>query len=432
MTTFAKEYEQSLKLISESRYEEALELLKKWATKVPNHSVLHWTVGLLEAAMGYPHAALHAWNKVDASEIPDVENKRNLTEALLPTYEKLYEQYNETIDLIQNGNVEGVFSRFEELLAKRDTYPLPLPFYEGYLYSLVVNGKEQEAREKLLELPLHVKNTEAIQKLKRTFAKVDLESSSAGSSKSSAWQKMRMAVAIVLALVVGGASMYALDLKEDVQPAGTVEQDDTSHNGDDVVAGEEDGQASNEGEDQDTNEYADLLAQIEALQDENEQLSSGMEEATSELAKQQELEDLISLVDVNLEDLKLDGAKKAYLEGLQLYNNGSFAEALERLTASLEIYDNEYFSDDSLFYAILATEKLGQDAGHLYDQFLTYENSHFVQSPYYDDVLLNKAAYLLEKGQAEEAKSILEEVEASYSDVWTGQKASVLLEKIRG
>ncbi|MNC30118.1 hypothetical protein D3C75_783930 [compost metagenome] len=161
-----------------------------------------------------------------------------------------------------------------------------------------------------------------------------------------------------------------------------------------------------------------LEAQKSGLQN---QLSSVKDHAE----KLQYIEKLVELTGNNIEDMVSQAAARSYRQGMEYYKDSDYDKAVELLTESNSLGWQYYFSDDSLYYLIQALKKSGQFelADQSYDSFLSNTTEPFMQSPYRDDVLLEKAESFIAVNETVQAQSLLKQIIEHYPDQWTADKA---------
>jgi hypothetical protein len=123
-------------------------------------------------------------------------------------------------------------------------------------------------------------------------------------------------------------------------------------------------------------------------------------------------------------------AVAAYEKGFNDYQNKNYQNVIEKFKISYTLDSTNYSSDDTLYYLILAEQKVKDQANvnPYASEFASKKNEFFTKSPYYDDIILMKAEWLIKENRKEDAIKILNEIVKDFSKKWTANKAKRLLD----
>lgn len=414
-------YQLALRLIAEESYLEAKPLLEACLLDSPHDATLHWALGLIEAATGYPYEALQHWRKVDPAQFEGLKTQQALVESQLEAYAHLYRLYEDALVLIRGEQYEEAQHAFKQLLSVADGLPLPLPFYQGYGLLLYLHDQKDAVASFLLEAPTYVRQAEGLRSIISRFAG-GAAPVSAVSTEKSPWRN-RLAVASVIgfALLTGavGGSLIA-STNTAVQPAFNEQSATAIEHKEQLLAKDA--------------ELSRLKEQAAAEEQKRLELDALLIEMTEKLHAYQKQEEIYQLAGYNLTAAQAQAAEASYELGLKAYRNGNYSDADRFFTRSLSLSDSYYFSDDSYFYGIQTKRSLGQLEAlePMVDEFLNHELEVFQQSPYYDDVMLEKAALLLQASKASEAQRLLIQLIERYPGEWTSKRAQQWLQELEG
>lgn len=391
-------YQDALQDITHNRLYEAKKKLELILKHSPYHQETNWALGLVEAAIGLPHAALKRWTLLKSPS----SSKIKLIESKLSTYEQLYSQYNEALRFIKCDKYEDAIEIFEKLLEHQTQLPLPMEFYKGYYLLLFFMKRFSLLFTKFSEAPPYIRNAEDIKRIERKAIRVKQ------SRRKRVGGVMSGAAAVFLAISV--YSQY--DLKKTA--SGTHEQSLTSK----TAASEVNSDAS--------------LEKIRVLEAEKKSLEARLSQNEEDLNRASELEKIILLSHTNLQDLVQKAAFEQYREGRANVLNKSFAEAAAPLQNSFELAPDSYFSDDNLYLLIKANQELKNDnqVKQLIDTFFEQKSRHFKQSPYYDDLLLEIAKVSLVEGNYIETIEELDNIINKYPNSWTAYEAKRMKQRV--
>jgi tetratricopeptide (TPR) repeat protein len=417
MTDAQVMYQQALRLIDVENLEAAKGLLTKILVKYPLHAETNWTMGLLEAATGNPIEALERWSSLDESKVPNVSIKRELVMGTLEKYKEFYELYNEAIALIAKDNLSEAKVKLETVLRDDEEFPLPVLFYRAYLLLLQLLEDESTYQLIVAKLPSYVASSSDIKEIvrKRSIQSAPAEGISEKSGKNT-FKIFSIAASIVLALTIGVIGSQYLFNQDDSQQASIQVVDSSELD-------------QKEAEIQQLEQKVIELAaaqesELQKLEEKNEELTGKLEYHTN----------VLTLANLSMDEIIVDAATRSYKQGRSLFLQQNYTEAASRLQESYALGIDNYLADDVLYYLIVSYEKVGniQDNEALYDEFLGSQSEHYLKSPYYDDVLLKKATYLVKQGEKEMAVSILDRLINDFAADWTGQEAMRIKQDLMG
>ncbi|GAX90303.1 tetratricopeptide repeat protein [Effusibacillus lacus] len=387
-------YQQAIKKISLGNYEKAKRLLESAIHNGEGHSLIYWTLGLIEVSMGYPHKGLERWKSVKPEAIPDIHEKIEHVASFLPKYEEVRRLYNEAVDFAKFKNWKICRSRFFRLMEMASAIPLPADIYYGYYLTLIVSGELQKAASEMANAPAYVRTTPRFNVLE-TKLKAQLTSDRKVQTGKKRIYYLRIA-SVMGILLTAGSLGYAV-ISNSVQEA----------NG---IVGEEkkvpDSQSVNEKE---------LNVRLRELEQNYEK----------QKLETKQLRELFRYAKIDLDDTVLKASLNTYLEGYSLLKKGEPAKASEMFEKSRELHSDSYFADDNLYYLIQAKAKEGkaQEARTLREEFMAKTGQHYLRSPYYDDILLQQAEDLIQQGKKVEALPLLDKIITDFSNEWTAQRA---------
>lgn len=158
-------YNLAVRYMQDEMYSEASSLLEKIVDEVPDFSEALWALGLNDVLTGFPFKALEKWNGIQYLEGIDLPEVRGLVQAKLPLYAQLYEQYNESLVLLQQEEYKQAADLFDELLSHQVDVPLPLEFYYGSILIKIVIGQEKFAFDESIAFPAYVRKNQEFQEI---------------------------------------------------------------------------------------------------------------------------------------------------------------------------------------------------------------------------------------------------------------------------
>ncbi|RDU37083.1 hypothetical protein DRW41_10380 [Neobacillus piezotolerans] len=408
-------YNKAITFIQKGNYSEAESLLRTLSQT--GHGLSHWALGLIYAATGRPFEALAQWEKVSPDEVAAVPEKIGRLRDTLPTYERIITLYNEAVEKARLKDFASLPQLFLDLFEQGKGISLPIEIYKGWFLSLLVCGDINQFNKALEEVPEYVRNNPSIKSISVKVKEIDLESAANLLDDKTVRKKPRflkgalMAGAAILMLSTGIAVERFLD-NDGAKPVSSKEKPELS---------------SLEG----VNQEKALKEQIASLEKENSALQSEMDNQSAELQQKSETVGLLELADVNIEDIKVNGAFKQYRSGLDNYRSGQYQTAVEKLGKSISLSKTPYFADDAHFFLIQSAIKSGDDQRAIteMDSFLKESDANsdsYSQSPYLDDVMLLRAERYLESGDQENAINWLNRIANEFPHEWTAKKAKSL------
>lgn len=384
-------YQKALEDISHNRLYAAKKKLETILENIPYHPETNWALGLVEASIGLPHSALNRWSYID--EVP--ASKIQLLESKLLIYEQLYNQYNESLRFIKNEKYEDALKIFEKILEHETQIPLPIEFYRGYYLLLLLKRKANLLLTQFSEAPGYIQASSEINAIKRKALRVKRTRKRRAGSL--------MAGAAVLVMSLGVLSHYDLQ-KETASPViqGSVKKDTKS---------------------------SPDLAKISTLEVEKSSLEAQLDENEKKLNN---LESILALSQTNPEELSQRAAYLQYQEGRRLVSDQSYEEAIKVLQTSYELEKDSYFSDDNLYLLIKANQEFKdkEQSKKLIDLFFLERSNHFMQSPYYDDLLLAKAKNDMAEVNVTQAIEAFNFIIEKYPQSWTAIEAKRMKERV--
>lgn len=416
-------YNQAIQLIQDEEYIEAELLLKEIFDQSKGYDEVNWALGLIQVYLGYPHKSLYYWQYITDRQDYDLDAKIESIESALPVYDELYSRYNEALMYAGESRHQEAFAIFQELLD--DPNSLPLEMYSGYLLTAIQLNKNAEITKLLEKVPAYVSSSQVFIKVKSVL-KAQAQIDTAELQTVSDWQhqnedsvkKLRSykkinkgligsLSAAAVGLIVLAAFLLS-DTDEVTQPIAEKEQSP-------IVADAPDESSATD----DT---------VRQLDQQILDLRTELDETNSEAEQVKQREALLAEAGISMDEMVSQAEFSEYNKGYALYQQGRYEESLRAFSNSTQWDQESYYADDAMYYAIQAKRKLGQ--GNImedYDQFLSYETENFSDSPYYDDVLLEKAEMLLGEGNEQQATELLEQILTDYPNEWTASVANRLV-----
>ncbi|WP_409271453.1 tetratricopeptide repeat protein [Neobacillus sp. SCS-31] len=408
-------YNKAIAFIQKGHYAEAENLLRTLAQT--GHALSNWALGLVYAATGRPVAALIQWEKVSPDEVAAVPDKIGRLQATLQTYEKIFTLYNEAIEKASQKDFASLPQLFLDLFEQGKGMPLPVEIYKGWFLSLLACGDINQFNKALEEVPEYVRNDTAIKAISLKVKESELGSAANRAENKAVSKKHRfvrmglLAGAAILMLSTGIAVERFLD-NDSAKPVSSKEIPERSSL-------------------EFVNQEKALKEQIASLEKENSALQSEMDNQSAELQQKSETVGLLELADVNIENIKENGAFKQYRSGLENYRSGQYQTAVEKFEKSISLSKTPFFADDAHFFLIQSAIKSGDDQKAIteIEAFLKESDGNsdsYHQSPYLDDVMLMRAESYLESGDQENGIEWLDRIETEFPNEWTAKKAKSL------
>lgn len=418
---YQKKYKEAFELISLRSYERARGLLEEVMLTAPNTSNIALTLGNVQMLTGYPHLAIHSWSKAKEVGSSLLLSKVQRAEALLSEYDALYERYHHALMLIHKGEHEKALREFALLVDIADRLVLPLPIYYGYFLLLAKHGKKSQLEYEIAQAPQYVQLSQEVNKLQENLATANARSElQAGRRKSKGFVLALSALAVLLAVSIG---LNIMPDDEQMPASETAISLGTSVR--EVEARPVQTQQSQAQDVRDAEENAALSMKLQKAQD---MYNEALEKAQSAEALLLDQEQIIESAGVNLDELQQEAGKRTYSMGQAYYKQRNYEQAAKSFQMSRTFTTDSYFADDNLYHWSQTLRKLGktEEAVLLDNEFLSETSKNYTNSPYLDDVLLERAEYLLQTGFKEEAGVLLQRVINEFPNEWTAARARQL------
>ncbi|AKP76063.1 tetratricopeptide repeat protein [Priestia aryabhattai] len=411
MNQYLTYYNQAIDCLKREYYEEALSLLKRINVNKQNAAQVKWALGLTNVMMGYPHQAIRYWEEISDTEVANIKFAKNQTTTRLVTYESLYKTYNDAITLMQHNDFSQASNHFQELLSFKHKIPLPLEFYRGYLLLMIAKGEISFIANELVSFPTYIQRHPVIQEIKN---RANIEQKKVVKKKPFILKKKKNILAFSLLMCIVTAVFITIYVDKGKSQALYTEST-----------------ALNK---EYTNEISSYKQKIDNLERKGTQLQTKLNQSNKKIQQQENLQSLLSSEGVDVNQLAQQIGESTYRQGYSFYQKHNYKKAASYFGKSQSVGMDAYYSDDALFYLIQSKKHVNHhaDVTNLYDEFLAQNNRHFKTSPYRDDILLEKAEALIEKGNAEEAKKLLNTIQQDYPGQWTALKSKGLLKKVGG
>lgn len=411
-------YNKAIDSLRRGYYDEAGKLLEQVKLKIPNHSQVKWALGLVKVMTGYPHKALQEWEGISAEEIPHIFSSQDNVKQKLSLYEQLYGIYNRAVASVKDRQYHEAYNIFKKLLSYKMEVPLPADFYKGYLLSAVLIGEEEAALRESANFPEYIQHLAAISDIKKKLEQKLMTDVGEKSNRNSRIKKIAYGAGLAASILIGAFSMKFID--------------ETNTD----IAVSKQPVALNEGSTSESSKYKERVVELEEtvndLKGQQEQLQADLENQELKLGEQKKIQELLNTANVDVSSLVDRAGLVAYEKGLQAFKNEQFQEAAAYFKQSQSVKLTDYFSDDALFYLIQSKKKLNEtdDLFELYDTFLAETTSNFRTSPYYDDILLEKAEMLVVSGKITETMPLLEKIQQDYPNEWTALRSKKIAREI--
>lgn len=401
-----KRYEQAVKLIQNEQYNDAYELLKTLLQEGYQQDDIKWTIGLTSIFLGNPFQAISYWQQLQQPERFQAAEKIKQVKQVLPQYEQLYMSYNEVLDLLQAGHEREAWEKLNELITFEDA--IPFEVYEAYVKCALLVDEKSQLQNMLSRAPLYVQQHATIENMQKlaTYEEQTEKEKQQLQQKVIALEntqqvikkKQRGMMTTAISLAITSAALLLLMLLPDNQAKRVSEEEFVQK--------------------QDTNIEAKYTAEetveLTALQQKVAQLEQQLAEE----------HDILEQVGMSMND----ALQLQYEAGYKAYRNGELEQAVQALTTSISRNNESYYVDDALYFLIQAKRKLADpQLNDMYEQFLTSTSEPFVNSPYYDDIMLQYAQFCVTNGQMSEAKKWLDKIILNYGNEWTVIEAKQLL-----
>ncbi|SHG16147.1 tetratricopeptide repeat protein [Ornithinibacillus halophilus] len=414
MNEYQQIYQKTLQFIEQEDYESAKSSLRNILSRYPNHQEGNWMMGLLEAATGNPFVALERWNGLSEEKVPQVIQKRASVREKLETYQQFYRSYNEAIDFIQQEDFSKAKDRLEKVVGRQsEDFPLPVSFYQAYLLVLLYLDEHEMFDEIIANLPVYVSRSKEVKPLlKRRSESVQ----QVVSIKKNRFGGVKLAAGLVLAVAVGAFGGQFIG--EDSQPS--VSQVDSNN---DEVAEETNDNDPDVATSAYLEEVEQKLAEATAVNDSQSEDLDRLQQEKEELEQSLTFhEKLFEVANIPLDHVINQASIQSYNDGRLAFVNGNYQAAASYFEDSYFLNQENYVADDSLYYLIVSNQMLGdmRNNEELFASFL----ENYPNSPYYDDVLLKQAEFLVDQGEVQQALPILDELLQSFDGEWTAKRAS--------
>lgn len=410
MESFKEQHQYISRLIEEQNYELAKLSMQQLMQAMPESPELVRSMGILEVLTGYPAAAVARWKGLELTELRLSDGQLQEITQTLTTYQTIYDTYNTSLQLIQTNKLEEALALLAPLMPETPVLPLPLKLYQVYYTLLAALGKGDKVLESVKRAPVYVNSSAEVITLVSRLQEHQFAADSAKLIRQKrVWSKLTYTAASISVALVALAGFLLIQDREPAAPAAVP-----------VIAAAVEPVA---------NDFQEELAVQKDLVQQLEAQKSGLQNQLSSVKdhaeKLQYIEKLVELTGNNIEDMVSQAAARSYRQGMEYYKDSDYDKAVELLTESNSLGWQYYFSDDSLYYLIQALKKSGQYelADQSYDSFLSNTTEPFMQSPYRDDVLLEKAESFIAVNETVQAQSLLKQIIEHYPDQWTADKA---------
>ncbi|WP_078543756.1 tetratricopeptide repeat protein [Litchfieldia alkalitelluris] len=416
----AKEY------LHQEKYEEAKSLLEKVQKDIPNHPQIKWSLGLIHVLTGYPHQALMVWKGLTEEVVLGYSKSKAQVEQVLSLYEHLYGLYNQAISYGKSGKIEQAKEIYKQLLSYQKEIALPVEFYQGYILTSSLLGEGETIFQDFDSFPKYITSNSTVDELVRKLLKAHsieeptpqkvVEQSKQPTPKNRNTKKVFYGLGLVAAMLITGITVQSLNETHSnvalpVQPV--VSNVDTSE----------------------TNQYKERMSELEdevkVLLEKQEALQAELGDKSQQLENHEKTQQILELANVDFKVITNQAALEAYKEGLHFYQNGQYDLAVTSLEQSQMVDSTQYYADDALFYLIQSKKKIDEsnNLSELYDEFLENKENPFSLSPYYDDILLLKAEWLVNNNVGE-GTQLLKQIQTEYPQEWTANRAKQILKGI--
>ncbi|MBY0029943.1 hypothetical protein H7K20_22940 [Priestia aryabhattai] len=411
MNQYLTYYNQAIDCLKREYYEEALNLLNRINVNKQNSAQVKWALGLANVMIGYPHQAIRYWEGICDTEIANIKFAKRQTTTSLATYESLYKTYNDAITLMKNNDFSQASNSFQKILSFKHKIPLPLEFYRGYLLLILVKGESSFIANEIASFPNYIQRHHLIQEIKN---RVNTQKGDILKKKSSIFKKKKniLAFGLLMSIVIA----VFITTYVDKGKSQALYTQSTALNKEYMA------------------EISGYKQQIDNLERKDTRLQKKLNQSSKMVQQQENLQSLLSAEGVDVNQLAQQVGASTYRQGYLFYQKNNYKKAASYFGKSQSIGMDEYYSDDALFYLIQSKKHLNDhaDVTNLYDEFLAQNNRYFKTSPYRDDILLEKVESLIEKGNAGEAKQLLNVIQQDYPGQWTALKSKELMKKVVG
>ncbi|WP_088041374.1 tol-pal system YbgF family protein [Bacillus sp. EAC] len=331
----------------------------------------------------------------------------------LEQYKQVYALYNQATRLIKEDNLDSAELILQEIFNGNKTLQIPIEIYKTYILLLLTNEKQKQAQQFLASAPDEIKYAGEILQIQKKYNLTLIEKSAKENKFFS-----RKVVFSLIGLAAISFISYGI-IQADLFKQSTKENENTD-------------------------KVSMLQNQIKDLRNKNKTMEMKVNEAQRKLTEvkpvvSNKVEQESQQYDVNskLYSLKPETVVKqsvnAYEKGFKYFQNKKYKQAVELFKTSYTLDSTNYSSDDTLYYLILAEQKMNNKANvnPYLTEFLNQTNSFFKSSPYYDDVLLMHAESLIREHKKEDAEKILIGIVDKYRKEWTANKAERLLKALK-
>lgn len=330
--------------------------------------------------------------------------------SVLDQYKEIYTMYHHATRLIKEDNLDSAELILQEIFNDHKDLQVPIEMYKTYILLLLTNKKEKQARHFLSNAPDEIKYAGEILQIQQKYQLVITEKTQ--NHKNVMSKKMIYSLISILILCMIGIGFKKYNSLNRPEQASK-----------DVKVLEE---------------------QIKDLEDKNKTMEMQVNEANKKLtkvseskkAKQQEKqpEPAVETTKANsfVPETVVKEAVESYEKGFKYFQNKNYPQSIEQLKLSYRLDSTNYSSDDALYYLILSEQRMNKKTNvrPYISEFVNQNNEFFKKSPYYDDVLLMQARWLITDGKNKEAEQLLTEVVRQYKKEWTANTAARLLKSL--
>jgi TolA-binding protein/L-amino acid N-acyltransferase YncA len=411
---YSEQYDDIQQFLAEDNLDDA-RLKLETLVKPSSDPELRRMLGILEILTGYPHLAAARWEGLTEEQLRFPESTVQELKETLPVYEDFFGKYNKAIELMQEEKLQEAMKQWDELFARAHGYPLPVTFYRGYYFLLLLSGRTENVYKQIEAAPVYVQESSTMRMLHDRIASLE----AAGLKKrKKGWTIAACSFAgLLAATVITGLTLKPVESVRTMNAAGTPVTAPAP-----VVEGQY--TASTELKQKDE--------QLQRLESEKSKLDRELQMAKAASAKLENLESMLNSAGIDPKKLQEQAALSDYRRGMAYFAKKAYEQAFTAFKESLKYSRTGYYSDDAMYSMVQALKALGrnQEAIAYIDEFITEQSDSFVHSPYRDDLMLQKAVNYVQAERLVDAKDLLEQIKTMYPKEWTAQEASRILQKL--
>ena len=414
MESFKEQHQYISRLIEEQNYELAKWSMQQLMQVKPESPELVRTMGMLEVLTGYPAAAVARWKGLELADLRLSEEQFLEIKETLTTYQSMYETYNTSLQLIQTNKIQEARALLAPLMTEAALIPVPLKLYQVYYTLQAALGEGEKVLESVKQAPVYVNSSAEVIALVSRLQEHQYTADTVKLVRQKrVWSKLTYTAASIIVVLIALAGVLLIKDQDPAAPAAETV----------IAAAVEPTVEPAAGDSRE--ELAVQKGLMQQLEAQNAELQNQLTDAKYNADKLHDMEKIVELTGNNIDDMVTQAAARSYRQGMDNYKDSNYERAVELLTESHSLGQQYYFSDDSLYYLIHSLKNSGQDelADQAYDSFLANTTEPFLQSPYRDDVMLEKAESFIAADDMERAQPLLKQIIEQYSDQWTADKA---------